>query len=673
MKKICTVLCLCLLPLLLFSSCDSGYRDFPEISATPPAEVPPTETPDLTEAPAVTEEPTASGTPTVTDVPVTTEAPTATETPAVTDVPVATEAPTATETPAVTDVPAATEAPVATETPEATATPTATEAPKATEAPMPTEALKATATPAPTATPTPTKAPAKLDTITYTFNDMLYLTSYDTNYFVQNDGSIDLQFDGKWKEIKFTLPDSVDLNYCERVTVKAKSEYANLTVKLYDEAILADAYCGEVFRKYDCMGNGVIEYELIPDVFSTIHGIGLMSLDEVADNSKYKATVYSITFHMMSGYDSPSQGNAGSGVSDDATLLNTYGNVFGKMGTCINLWQLQNNSTLNLVKSQYNSVTSENEMKPDALLGYSPSLISVDEAKKLGYVIPDNYKESTVPKLNFGNVDKTLELCAKNNLSYRAHTLVWHSQTPEWFFRSNYSGSASYVSKEIMNARMEFYIRTVMSHVYNSEYGYVVYSWDVVNEYLHADQIPNWINIYGGITTSPDYVKLAYTIADDVLKQYGIRDKVSLIFNDYNTYINTHKYLSIMEFINSDGKVCDGFGMQAHLDTGYPTASAFKNTVTQFLATGLEVQITELDVTTKSAATQERYYYELMSYLLELQKNGGKITGLTFWGLGDSNSWRGDRNPLLFSAPGKPKEVYYKVLQAYSDAGYPLN
>ena len=126
----------------------------------------------------------------------------------------------------------------------------------------------------------------------------------------------------------------------------------------------------------------------------------------------------------------------------------------------------------------------------------------------------------------------------------------------------------------------------------------------------------------------------------------------------------------MMRIINADGKVCDGFGMQAHLGSGYPTTSDFKNTVNRFLATGLEVQITELDVTTDNAAVQERYYYELMSYLLEIQKNGGKITGLTFWGLGDSNSWRGNQTPLLFSAPGKPKDVYYKVLQAYIDAGY---
>ena len=650
MRKKHVFITFCMLSTLLFASCGKETQN-PTLLPTLYPEV-------ITETPASTDEPT------VTEAPADTDAPEATATP------VPTNAPAPTETPADADTPAVTEVPVATETPAATATPIATEAPKETVAPTPTEAPKATATPNPTATPAPTKAPAKSNTITYTFNDMPYLTSYDTNYAVQNDGSIDLQFDGKWKEIKFTLPNSVNLKYCEKITVKAKSEYANLTVKLYDEAILADAYCGEVFRKYDCMGNGVLEYELIPDVTSTVHGLGLMSLDEVADNSKYKATVYSITFHMLPSYDKPSQDNTGSEVPKDTTLLNSYGNVFGKLGTCINLWQLENSGTLNLVKSQYNSVTSENEMKPDALLGGSPSLISVEEAKKLGYVIPENYKESTVPKLNFDNVDKTLELCSKNNLSYRAHTLVWHSQTPEWFFRSNYSGSASYVSKDVMNARMEFYIRTVMSHVYDSKYGYVVYSWDVVNEYLHASDKPNWINIYGAVNTSPNYVKLAYTIADDVLKDYGIRDKVSLIFNDYNTYIDTHKYLSIMQFINADGKVCDGFGMQAHLSSGYPTTSDFKNTVNRFLATGLEVQITELDVTTDNAAVQERYYYELMSYLLEIQKNGGKITGLTFWGLGDSNSWRGNQTPLLFSAPGKPKDVYYKVLQAYIDAGY---
>lgn len=71
-----------------------------------------------------------------------------------------------------------------------------------------------------------------------------------------------------------------------------------------------------------------------------------------------------------------------SGVVTSATTTNTlkdtYGTLFGRMGTCINLSQLQNATTLEHVKSQYNSITLENEMKPDAMLGYSPNLITVE-------------------------------------------------------------------------------------------------------------------------------------------------------------------------------------------------------------------------------------------------------------------------------------------------------
>ncbi len=305
---------------------------------------------------------------------------------------------------------------------------------------------------------------------------------------------------------------------------------------------------------------------------------------------------------------------------------------------------------------------------------WSPSFISVEQAKQLGYVIPENYKESTVPKLNFSNIDRVLEICGKNGLSMRGHTLVWHSQTPNWFFRTGYSASGAFVTPEVMNARLEFYIRTVMTHVYDSKYGSVIYSWDVVNEYLHADDT-NWKAVYGNQGNTPSYVKLAYEIADDILRDYGIRDEVSLIFNDFNTYgdypgaPNTQNLISIVKYMNSERKICDGIGMQAHLGTGYPSVDMVKRAVKAFLDAGLEVQITELDVATDNASLQEKYYYDLMSALLELKKAGGKITGLTYWGLADSNSWVGDKSPLLFSTPTEPKSAYYKVLQAYLDAG----
>ena len=95
------------------------------------------------------------------------------------------------------------------------------------------------------------------------------------------------------------------------------------------------------------------------------------------------------------------------------------------------------------LKSQYNSITLENEMKPDYILGGSAQLISVQEAKNLGYYIPSNYTDQYVPKLNFDTVDKVMRICYENGIGMRAHTLVWHSQTPTWFFRYGYSANYS--------------------------------------------------------------------------------------------------------------------------------------------------------------------------------------------------------------------------------------
>ena len=122
--------------------------------------------------------------------------------------------------------------------------------------------------------------------------------------------------------------------------------------------------------------------------------------------------------------------------------------------------------------------------------------------------------------------------------------------------------------------------------------------------------------------------------------------------------------------MNSDKKICDGIGMQAHLGTNYPSVSMVKDAAQAFLNAGLEVQITELDVASSNASVQGDYYYNLMKELLALVKNGGKITGLTYWGMSDSTSWIKQNNPLLFTTPTEPKEAYYRVLQAYKDAGF---
>ncbi|WP_243129586.1 endo-1,4-beta-xylanase [Clostridium sp. HBUAS56017] len=354
-------------------------------------------------------------------------------------------------------------------------------------------------------------------------------------------------------------------------------------------------------------------------------------------------------------------------------LLNTYGNVFNKVGNALVESEILNNNTLNYAKKEYNSITAGNEMKPDYILGWSPNLISISEAKALGYHIPDNYPESTVPKLNFADVDKMLKACYDNGLSMRGHTLVWHSQTPEWYFKSGYNKNAGFVSQSVMNKRMEFYIKTYMEHVCSSKYGSVIYAWDVVNEYLHAGSAKTpsgWQQIYGRVNTRPAFVKDAFKYAYETLQKYGLTNKVKLFYNDYNEYMEVNDIISLINFINSDGKKCAGIGMQSHLSTSFPSVAYYKNALDAFAKAGFEIQITELDVGCTSFTDQAKYYYDLMSAILSSKKAGANITALVWWGLCDNASWRHDEKPLLYSNYTTPKEAYKAVLKAYHDAGY---
>lgn len=351
------------------------------------------------------------------------------------------------------------------------------------------------------------------------------------------------------------------------------------------------------------------------------------------------------------------------------TLLNTYGSVMGRSGNCVTLNQLKDPATLSHIKTHYNSITLENEMKPDAMLGWQPSLISQSAARNLGYYVPSSMQDTYVPKINFDTIDQVLKICYENGIGVRAHTLIWHSQTPDWFFRVGYSTNYGYVSEAQMNQRMEYYIKTVMNHVYTSKYGSVVYTWDVVNEYLHA--VPSgWSKIYGNCGNKPAFVKRAFQYAYDCISYFKLTDSVSLMYNDFNTYMEVDDIITMIRYINSEKKICNGVGMQSHLGTTFPSVSYYTAALQAFVNAGFEVQITELDVTNKSDADQAGYLYDLMKNVLKIKKAGGKITGLTWWGISDQVTWIKGERPLLFSYLNVPKSSYYNVIQAYKDAGF---
>ena len=385
-------------------------------------------------------------------------------------------------------------------------------------------------------------------------------------------------------------------------------------------------------------------------------------------------------------------------VAQQVSLKDTYASLFENIGTCANYYgygvkknQLIDEDKIEFVTKHFNSITLENEMKPDSVLGSSATTITVSEAKEKGYVIPDNYTETKVPSLNLDTIDKTIEFCYNHGIRMRGHTFMWHQQTPTWFFVKNYSGS-TVVSEDVMNARMEFYIRSVMKHIMEKEKalgaepGDVVYAYDVVNEYLHHTNEPasiTWVNVYGEQELNPSYVKKAFEIAYEELKEYNVENKITLFYNDYNTYMEVEDLCTFVRYINEgeEANICGGIGMQSHLDVTYPTVTYFGNALETFLNTGLEVQITELDVTTtgndstKTDQDQADYIQALMEKIIEVNESRDRtvnpkgVTGITLWGFYDSCSWRSDSKPLLFgSGITKPKLSYYSFLEAASSA-----
>lgn len=331
-----------------------------------------------------------------------------------------------------------------------------------------------------------------------------------------------------------------------------------------------------------------------------------------------------------------------------------------KIGAAVNSWQLIGNGSYQkakpLITGQFNSITMENQMKPE-------SLLSADTRE-----VEDN----TAVVINTNTLDLVLGLARDNGLVLRGHTLVWHSQTPEWFFHEGYDPDKAYVSKDTMRMRMENYIRQVLQYCQDNYPG-VVYAWDVANEVVADDGTmrtnSSWYRVYGDAS----YVTDAFRFA----RKYAA-EGVSLFLNDYNEYIpvKRDKLYELVKELYDQG-LCDGIGMQSHYTMTYPTVALVKVAIQKYnsIAPGkIQVQLTELDIhnTYNTASGQKsvaQKYKSLFEMLVAMKRSGVNITGVTFWGLTDADTWltgfkRETSYPLLFGGDYAAKSAYFAVLEA---------
>ena len=310
-----------------------------------------------------------------------------------------------------------------------------------------------------------------------------------------------------------------------------------------------------------------------------------------------------------------------------------------------------------LINKHYNSLTMGNEMKPDAILDYETCVSDLD-------------KYNECPAVKFDRAKTGLDYAKENNIPLRGHTLVWHSQTPSWFFKVDYSrdSDAELVSKEVMLKRMENYIRQVMEYT-NENYPGVIYCWDVVNEaMLTGDGQENGYRTKDSLwyqTCGEEYVEKAFEYA----RKYA-PEGTKLFYNDFNTYETpkTFAICNLLEKLIEQGTV-DGMGMQSHIGLDYPQMSSYEAALAKFGALGLEIHVTELDmknVEQNYDAQASKYKRLFMIYKNYVDTGRANITNVTFWGVSDASSWLDEPDakayPMLFDGYLAPKSAFYGAI-----------
>ncbi len=340
------------------------------------------------------------------------------------------------------------------------------------------------------------------------------------------------------------------------------------------------------------------------------------------------------------------------------SLKDAYKDMF-LIGTALNANHNFGHDTLGikLIQDHFNSIVAENCMKSMHL-------------------------QPTEGVFFFDEADKFIAFGEANNMHIVGHTLIWHSQAPDWLFTDE---NGEDVSREVMIERMRSHIHTVVGR-----YKGRVDGWDVVNEAVLDDG--SWRNTKFYEIIGEEYIKLAFQFAHEA------DPDAELYYNDY-AMSQEGKRNSVVEMVKKlqeEGIKIDGIGMQGHMGMDYPDISEFEKSIEAFGALGVKVMITEMDITllpfpageTAEVSLTAEYQEKMNPYAEGLPeeveaafnkrysdffglflKHQDKISRVTLWGLTDNDTWRNDwpipgrtDYPLLFDRNYEPKAVVQQLI-----------
>jgi endo-1,4-beta-xylanase len=307
------------------------------------------------------------------------------------------------------------------------------------------------------------------------------------------------------------------------------------------------------------------------------------------------------------------------GVSSAASTLGASAAERGGryFGTAIAAGKLGDSAYTTIAGREFNMVTPENEMKWDAT-------------------------EPSQNNFTYGNADRIVSFAQSHGMRVRGHALAWHSQQPGWV--QNLSGTA------LRNA--------MLNHVTKVAQNYAgrVYAWDVVNE-AFADGNSGARRDSNLQRTGNDWIEAAFRAAR------AADPGAKLCYNDYNidnwSAAKTQAVYNMVRDFKSRGVPIDCVGLQSHFTGGSSYPGNYRTTLSSFAALGVDVHITELDITNANPTA----YANVVNDCLAV----ARCMGITVWGVRDSDSWRSGESPLLFDGGGNKKAAYNSVLTALNN------
>jgi endo-1,4-beta-xylanase len=333
---------------------------------------------------------------------------------------------------------------------------------------------------------------------------------------------------------------------------------------------------------------------------------------------------------------------------DDKGLKDHYKDHF-KIGVAVSPQALKTDEA-SLVLGHFNSMTAENAMK-------------------MGPIHPRPYT------YNWAGADSIAAFAKRNNMKLRGHCLVWHNQTPNWLFKDS---NENLVSKEVLLERMKDHITAVVTR-----YKGTIYAWDVVNEAISDKKDEFYRPSLFYQICGEEFIAKAFEYA------HAADPDAILFYNDYNEIdpVKREKIIRMIKELKAKGIPIHGVGLQGHWAVNEPSREQLDKTLEDFSKLGLQMQITELDISvypkehnardrkpsdydTTFSADKEAKQIEVYKMCFELfRKYREHIHTVTFWNISDRHSWldnfpvRGRKDyPLLYDKDLKPKKAYYEVI-----------